>query len=193
MPDNEGMTWTEDLSGRLLVASPDISEGIFRRSVILVLHHDEDGAQGLILNRPLEAEIDAVLPGWGSIASQPPQVFHGGPVGLDCALGIVALGGGPVSTEGLRRLFGGLGLVDLDSEPAHIGPAVGGMRVFAGYAGWVAGQLESEIASGSWYVVDCEPGDAFVREAGVLWRTVLRRQTNSLALVATYPADPSLN
>lgn len=179
-------------TGRLLVATPEIADGVFFRSVVLMLHHDVDGAQGLILNRPLEADLDAVLPGWGSVATAPARLFQGGPVGLDSALGIVGLGPtDPVA--GVRRLFGGVGLVDLDSEPDRIRPEVAAVRVFAGYAGWSAGQLEGEIAEGSWYVVEREAADLFVAEAERLWHDVLARQAGPLALVATFPRDPSLN
>ena len=83
----------ERLTGRLLVATPQIEEGIFARSVVLVLDHSEAGAQGVILNRPLEADVDAVLPGWQELATAPPRVFHGGPVQTDSALGLVAVPG----------------------------------------------------------------------------------------------------
>ena len=80
-------------AGRLLVASPQIEEETFRRSVVLLLHHDEDGAQGVILNRPIEADIDAVLPGWKDIASSPQTMFQGGPVELNSAIGLVTVPG----------------------------------------------------------------------------------------------------
>ncbi len=67
------------------------------------------------------------------------------------------------------------------------------MRIFAGYAGWTAGQLENELREGAWYVVDSEPADTFHSDPSLLWRTVLRRQRGDLALVATFPDDPTLN
>ncbi len=63
----------------------------------------------------------------------------------------------------------------------------------AGYAGWTAGQLEGEIRTGSWYVVEAEARDAFTDSPEDLWVRVLRRQRNELAFVSTYPADPTLN
>ncbi len=68
-----------------------------------------------------------------------------------------------------------------------------GLRIFAGYAGWESGQLEGEIRRGDWYVVDAEVRDPFSPEPEELWRTVLRRQRDSLAYVATFPDDPSMN
>ncbi|CCH72138.1 YqgE/AlgH family protein [Nostocoides australiense] len=186
------MTIPEDLTGRLLVATPEIEDGIFCRSVVLVLHHGTDGAQGVVLNKPLEAEVEAILPGWGAVATLPAMVFQGGPVQMDSALGLVSLGDLPPADSRLRRLFGSIGLVDLDSDPQVISGQVCAVRIFAGYAGWSANQLEGEIVAGSWYVVEREPADAFA--AGTdLWRAVLARQPGPLAFVAAYPADPGLN
>lgn len=180
-------------TGRLLVATPQIEEGVFRRSVVLVLHHGDDGAQGLVLNRPIEADIDAVLPGWEEHASSPATMFQGGPVQLDSALGLVAVPGDSPEPTGVRRLFGAVALVDLDTQPSLVVPEVAGLRIFAGYAGWSPGQLEGEIETGSWYVVPAESGDIFTDTPDTLWRAVLRRQPEPLRWVAWFPADPVLN
>lgn len=180
-------------AGRLLLATPAVEDDTFWRSVILVLHHDEDGAQGVILNKPLDAHVDAVLPGWGSVVSEPNTVFHGGPVSLDSAVGLVTVPGDGGPPMGVRLLFGGVGLVDLDAPPLLVAPEIAGMRVFAGYAGWTSGQLEAEIQRGDWYVVEAEPRDAFVEEPQDLWTVVLRRQRGHLAFVALFPDDPTLN
>lgn len=183
----------ERLTGRLLLATPQIEEGVFRRSVILVLDHSIGGAQGVILNRPLEAEVDAILPGWQELATDPPFVFHGGPVQTDSALGLVAVPGEAEETLGIRRLFGGIGVLDLDAPPPLVASEVTGLRIFAGYAGWTGGQLEGEIRTGSWFVVEAEARDAFTDSPDDLWVRVLRRQHDTLAFVSTFPADPSLN
>lgn len=180
-------------TGRLLVATPQIEEGVFRRSVVLMLHHDDDGAQGVVLNRPIDADVDAVLPGWEEHASRPAKVFQGGPVQLDSALGLVAVPGDSPEPTGVKRLFGSVALVDLDTPPVLVADGLAGLRIFAGYAGWSAGQLEGEIATGSWYVVDTEGGDAFTDEPAGLWRRVLRRQPVPLRWLAWYPSDPGLN
>ncbi|MEI2779183.1 MAG: YqgE/AlgH family protein [Tetrasphaera sp.] len=182
-----------NLTGRLLVATPEIGDGVFRRSVVLVLHHGDDGAQGIILNRPLEAEVDAVLPRWGRLAVGGPQVYYGGPVQTDSALGVVSLPGGALEPNGIKRLYDEVALVDLEADPDDVGLHIQGMRVFVGYAGWSPGQLENEIATGSWYVVDRVAGDALALDAERLWRLVLARQFGPLSLLATFPDDPSLN
>ncbi|HMM93939.1 MAG: YqgE/AlgH family protein [Micrococcales bacterium] len=180
-------------TGRLLVATPQIEEGVFRRSVVLVLHHGDDGAQGLVLNRPIEAGIDAVLPGWEEHASRPRTMFQGGPVQLDSALGLVAVPGDSPEPRGVRRLFGAVALVDLDTPPPLVTPELSALRIFAGYAGWSPGQLEEELVTGSWYVVDAEGGDAFTDRPDDLWQRVLRRQPEPLRWMAWFPPDPALN
>ena len=187
------MVETHDLSGSLLVATPQIEEGVFARSVVLLLHHDAEGAQGVVLNRPLEVAVSAVLPTWQPWTTAPGVLFQGGPVALDSALGLVGVPGDGREPPGVRRLNGSLGLVDLDTDPDAVVSTLSGLRVFAGYAGWSAEQLEREIAEGSWYVVDSEPRDAFTDQPETLWRSVLRRQGGELAYVASFPDDPDLN
>lgn len=159
---------------------------------MLLLHHDDDGAHGLVLNKPIGAAVERVLPSWQAHVSDPAELFQGGPVGLDTALGLVSVPGDsePIGT---KLLFGSVGVVDLDAPPEVIMPAVSGLRVFAGYSGWSGGQLEGEIDSGGWYVVDPEVGDVFTARPDRLWREVLRRQPGRLAWVANYPHDPSHN
>ena len=181
------------LTGHLLVATPQTGGDVFRRSVVLLLHHDEEGAQGVVINRPLDATVDAVLPGWEEVATPPARVFQGGPVALDSALGLVSVPGGGEAPMGVKLLFGGLGLVDLDIPPLVVAPEIAGLRIFAGYAGWSPGQLEEEVASGSWYVVESEGRDAFDDDPEQLWTRVLRRQRDHLAFVATFPTDPEMN
>lgn len=187
----------DNLTGRLLVAIPrpddeDDDEDVFARSVVLVLHHDEEGAHGLVLNRRLNADVDVVLPGWETHVTEPHSLFQGGPVQLDSALALATVPGGD-TTLGIKRLFGSVGLVDLDAPPVIVMPEVSALRIYAGYSGWEAGQLEEEIRRDTWFVVDAESSDAFSTSPDGLWSQVLRRQRGSLALVSTFPADPSMN
>ena len=183
----------DNATGKLLVATPQTGGKVFRRSVVLVLQHDEEGAQGVVLNHPLHASVSAVLPSWQEYVTHPSNVFQGGPVALDSALGLVTVPGDQQEPVGVRRLFGGLGLVDLDVPPQVVMPGVAGLRIFAGYAGWSDGQLEQEIREGGWYVVESEARDAFTSEPQTLWATVLRRQRGNLAFAATLPEDPTMN
>jgi len=182
----------EPSTGRLLVASPSLGDPNFARTVVLLLDHDEDGTLGVVLNRPTAVEVRDILPPWADLAAVPDVVFQGGPVALDSAIGVAAVPG-EGEPLGWRHVHDRLGLVDLDAPPEILAAELGGLRIFAGYAGWSSGQLEDEMAQGAWYVVEAEAGDAFSAEPEALWRSVLRRQSGELALVATYPEDPSLN
>jgi putative transcriptional regulator len=187
------------LTGRLLVATPELGDGTFDRSVVLILDHDDDGALGVVINRPTPVDVAEVLPVWQPLASEPGVLFQGGPVALDSALGLAVVPGGDDDLEppGWRRVVGRLGLVDLDIAPEELGPDVVRLRIFAGYAGWGPGQLEDELTHGAWYVVPATAGgyfdDAFSASPDQLWRAVLRRQGGDLAMVSTYLDDPSLN
>ena len=94
---------------------------------------------------------------------------------------------------GFQPVAGAIGTVDLSGDPEALREAVTGIRVFAGYSGWSPGQLEEEIKTGSWFVVDALPGDAFVHRPDDLWPMVLRRQGGIMAAVAHFPPDASLN
>jgi putative transcriptional regulator len=191
------MTTVGSWSGRLLVATPLLTEDTFRRTVVQLLQHDEDGALGVVVNRPSHTPLSEVLPGWALLAPEPVSVFVGGPVQQSAAicLGRLSLHT-PLPDEDEEPSYvpvpgaPWLGTIDLDLEAAD---PVEEVRVFAGYAGWSPGQLEAEVAEGAWWVVDALPGDCFSQDPAHLWRDVLRRQGMPLALVASYPPDPSLN
>jgi len=153
----------------------------------------------VVLGRPSQVEIRDVLPGWCDLAVDP-GVFHvGGPCETDTALCLAtaraaSTAGDPGVTEGLRQVAGDVHLVDLDGDASALVGHIDGLRVFAGYAGWSAGQLAFEIAEGAWA---CVPGLAVDVLSGVsgpeLWREVMGRQTGRLAVLSTAPPDPSAN
>lgn len=190
-PTGEGAA-VQSLTGRLLVATPLLGDPTFARSVVVILDHDEDGALGVVVNRPTSVDVAEVLPVWRPYATGPGVVFSGGPVATDAALALAQVPGAG-EPMGWRRVSGALGLVDLDVPPEVVAAEIGALRIFAGYAGWAPGQLEAELAEGAWWVLEAEPGDAFSDAPQVLWRAVLRRQRGDLALVSTFPDDPSMN
>lgn len=185
---------TSGLTGRLLVATPALGDPTFARSVVLLLDHDEEGALGVVINRPTPVEVGQVLPTWQQFTTSPGVLFQGGPVALDSALGLAVMPAqGDDEPLGWRRVVDGLGLVDLDTPPEVLAAEMVDLRIFAGYAGWGAGQLEAELVEGAWYVVQAEPRDAFTDDPDRLWRAVLRRQGGDLAFVSTYVEDPTVN
>jgi len=183
-----------ELTGRLLVATPSLGDPNFARAVVLVLDHDESGALGVVVNRPTSVPVADVLPSWQPFTTDPSVLFRGGPVAVDSALGLAVLPGqGDVEPPGWRRVVDGLGLVDLDAPPEMLAADMADLRIFAGYSGWGTGQLEDEVEEGAWFVVPGHARDVFSVEPASLWRTVLRRQGGELAMVSTYPDDPTLN
>ncbi|MCW2521740.1 MAG: hypothetical protein JWO63_75 [Frankiales bacterium] len=178
---------------RLLIAAPSLTDPEFFRTVVFLVEHDETGTVGVIINRPSHTPVGQILPDWQDVMSDPAVVFNGGPVQRDGALGLGRLAGATDAGNGLRAVSGGLALVDLDAEPSEVAVGAASLRVYAGHSGWGNGQLEQEIADGSWYVVTGGLDDVFSRRPGMLWRAVLRRQPAPLSLLSTYPVDVGLN
>ena len=179
----------ESLRGHLLVASPALLDPNFRRTVVLVTEHNDDGAAGLVLNRPSLVEVAAAVPQLEELVDEDEQVWVGGPVQPEAVL---VLGEFLDPDEAAVPLFESLGFPSLD-EPEEIVPATTRRRVFAGYAGWGAGQLEEELANEDWILEPALADDAFTEEPDDLWRDVLRRKGGIYELVARMPDDPSLN
>lgn len=180
-------------AGMLLVATPVLVDPNFSDTVVLLLDADGDGALGVVLNRPSPVPVSEVLAAWDDAVSDPEVLFVGGPVGTDGALAVALLRDEDDAPVGFRAVLGRLGLFDLDTPPELVDGSVDHLRIFAGYAGWGAGQLEDEVAEGSWYVVPADPGDVFRRDPVDLWRDVMRRQPGDLSMHSTRPADPGLN
>jgi len=179
-------------AGSLLIASATLVDPNFARCLILMLDSDTDGSLGVILNQPSETPVAAVLGPWQDLASEPGVLFRGGPVEGNAALALGSLSG-DAEPPGWRPLTNRLGLLDLDTAPEDCAGTLSGVRVYAGYAGWGAGQLDAEIAEGSWHVVDATEADLFARSPDRLWRDVLRRQPTPLSLLTTLPSDATLN
>lgn len=177
-------------TGRLLVASHELHDVHFRRAVVLVLAHDaEEGAAGVILNRPSPAPVPDRLTRWRELLAPPAEVFVGGPVERATIIGVAALRQAR-DDRGSQVIAEGIGVIDLTTDADALRPHVRGLRLFSGYAGWSGGQVEREIADGAWFVVDARPGDAMTGDPDGLWRAVLARQGG---LFTTVPDDPRLN
>jgi len=179
----------ESLRGHLLVASPALLDPNFFRTVVLVTEHTDEGAAGLVLNRPSFAAVAAAVPQLEDLVDDGEQVWVGGPVQPEAVL---VLGEYLDPDDAAVPLFGSLGFPSLE-EPQEIVPATTRRRVFAGYAGWGAGQLEAEIANDDWILEPALADDAFTADPDELWGDVLRRKGGIYELVARMPEDPSLN
>ena len=193
-------TVAPSLSGSLLVATPALGDPHFDRAVVLVLNHDEDGALGVVINRPTPVPVDEVLPDWSAHVTGEAVLFAGGPVGTDSALALAELAaaagpaGGPDSAPpGFRPLVGRLGLVDLDVPPELLRPRAAGSAGLRRLRGVGAGPARGRGRGRRVFVVAARADDPFSADAQRLWRSVLRRQPGELAWVSTAPEDPSMN
>lgn len=179
----------ESLEGHLLVASPSLLDPNFRRTVVLVTEHTGEGAAGLVLNRPSPSPVSELVPQLEPLVDDDEQVWLGGPVQPNAVL---VLGEFVDPADAAVPLFGSLGFPSLD-DPEEVLPATTRRRVFAGYAGWGAGQLEDEIERDDWILEPASNDDAFTDAPQELWADVLRRKGGIYELVSRMPEDPSVN
>jgi putative transcriptional regulator len=179
----------ESLRGKLLIASPALGDPNFVRTVVLITEHGDEGAMGIVLNRPADAEVEQVLPELADIAVAEP-VFVGGPVQPDS---LVVLGEFSDPGKAAWIVVADVGLVSAATDLDELPGAVRRGRVYAGFSGWGPGQLEAEIEEESWIVEPPIPPELFPDDPATLWSDVLERMGGEYALVARMPEDPSLN
>ena len=181
----------DSLRGKLLLASPTLTDPNFSRSVVLIAEHTEEGAMGLVLNRPAATTVDEAVPDLAWLAQDDAHVFVGGPV-AETAVIVLAEFDRPDLAGALVE--GDLGFIGTGAdEPEQLEGAVRRARVFAGHAGWGPGQLEDELAEDAWIVEPPRREEVFTAEPEELWASVLRRKGRRYALLSTMPPDPSLN
>jgi putative transcriptional regulator len=179
----------QSLKGHLLIAGPGLVDPNFRRSVVLVGEHSADGALGVILNRALDATVDETVPELAELVDGIDSVHVGGPV-QPSAIVVLADFVDPERAGAL--VLDSVGFLPSEVDPDDLGQ-LRRARVFAGYAGWGPGQLDGELADGSWIVEPALPDDVFTLEPEQLWSDVLRRKGGPFGVLALMPPDPSLN
>jgi len=173
---------TETVSGKLLIASPSMSD-YFHRTVILVVEHSDRGAFGLILNRPSDTTVGEASPELAELIGDEHLLHVGGPVQPNA---VTAVGDHSDPINATKLIIGSVGMVDLDDPPE-----LHRLRIYVGYAGWAAEQLDGELDQEAWIVEDAHPDDPFWD--GDLWSHVLARKGGEFALLARMPPDPSVN
>jgi putative transcriptional regulator len=178
------------LEGKLLVASPAMSDPNFRRTVVLVAAHNEDGAMGLVLNRPSELRVIDASDVLAQLTGPDEVVHQGGPVSPET---VMVLGEFEDLDQSAAIVFDDVGFVPGEAEFEELAPWVRRARVFAGHAGWAPTQLEAELERDDWILEPATVEDVFSDGGEVLWSAVLERKGGEYALVARMPADPSLN
>ncbi len=178
--------------GRLLLATPPLVDPNFDRTVVYMLEHNEQGALGVVVNRPTDEDDVEGLGAWCDLLSGPAVVFSGGPVEVGALIGLAWNDAAHPSTAG-RPTDTGISTVDLREAPTEVAPVFERFRLFRGYSGWSPGQLDAELEVGAWIVLAAEVADVFCPEPDELWRDVLRRQGGRLAWIANAPDDLSTN
>jgi len=176
------------LQGQLLISSPALVDPHFRRTVILITHHDEEGAMGLVLTRPSDVRVEDAIPELARLPGADDVVHVGGPVQPEA---IMALAEFEDAEDALVPIVGTVGFVSAEASVEEL--SIRRIRVFAGYSGWSPGQLEAELEEPSWIVADAEPDDVFASDPDELWRAVLERKGGQFTLLAAMPFDPRLN
>jgi putative transcriptional regulator len=182
---------TDSLRGKLILAGPMLKDPNFDRTVVLITEHNEDGAMGLVLNRPSEATVGDAIPDLTWVAGDEDPIYFGGPVAPN---GVIVLAEWDDPAQAVVLVEDDLGFVPGDAEdPGELAAAVRRARVYAGHAGWGPGQLEGELAEEAWIVEAPRREELFSDDAEGLWPSVLRRMGREFALLSTMPPDPSLN
>jgi putative transcriptional regulator len=181
----------DSLRGKLILASPALQDPNFMRTVVLIAEHTDEGAMGLVLNRPALTTVEEAVPDLSWLTGADDLVYVGGPVAETAVIVLAewdepSLAGAMVEDD--------LGFVGSDADqPDQLAGAIRRARVFAGHAGWGPGQLEAELAEESWIVEPPRREEIFTDDPETLWSAVLRRKGSQFALLATMPPDPSMN
>ena len=177
----------ESLRGSLLIAGPTLLDPNFRRTVVLVAEHTDEGALGVILNRPSGMTVADAAPDLEPLVGGETAIFSGGPVQPTAGVVLAEVPGAE------EPIFADVVMLPGLSELGEVADSAARLRVFAGYAGWGAGQLDSELGRDDWIVEPALAEDVFHEQPDALWADVLVRKGGQYALVARMPDDPSLN
>ena len=177
------------LRGQLLIAGPSLVDPNFWRTVVLVGEHSNEGALGVVLNRPSETSVDEAVPELADLAGEMGTVHVGGPVQSSA---VVVLADFANPEEAGSLVLDSIGFLSTEVDPDSLGE-LRRARVYVGYAGWGPGQLDGELEEGSWIVEPALAEDVFTSDPDALWSTVLRRKGGPFSVLASMPPDPSLN
>lgn len=178
------------LRGQLLVAAPSLRDPNFARTVVLIAEHTDEGAMGIVLNRPSETPVADAVPALEDVVPYGEPVYVGGPVQ---ETGAVVLAEFEEPSEAAVIALADVGFLPANRVESRPPSGTRRARVFAGHAGWAAGQLDAELEREDWILEPATPDDAFAPEAAELWSSVLERKGGSYVLVARMPLDPRLN
>jgi putative transcriptional regulator len=173
-----------------LIAGPTLLDPNFWRTVVLIVEHNDEGALGLVLNRPSETTVGEAVSELEELVDGADQLYIGGPVQPSS---VIVLAQFEDPSDAALIAFDDVGVLGTGSSPEEVAAGVRTGRAFVGHAGWGAGQLDSELERGDWILEPGRLSDAFTDDPRGLWSDVLTRKGGSYALVARMPPDPSVN
>jgi putative transcriptional regulator len=171
--------------GFLLVASPELQDPNFARTVVLTITHDGEGSFGLVLNRPLTQTLGDVLPDVDERAASV-RIYQGGPVQTEVLQVLSGSGPGRAIAPGIYLGVELEAMLDLDSDGHQL-------CGYMGYAGWGFEQLERETSEGSWIIAPARAAHVFDIPADQLWVEVLRELGGQYRWLTFEDGDPGMN
>jgi putative transcriptional regulator len=180
----------DSVRGQLLIAGPSLLDPNFWRTVVLVVEHTDEGALGLVLNRPSGTTVGAAVSQLDELVDPDDQLFVGGPVQPSA---VIVLAEFEDPGDAALIAFADIGVLAAGASLEDAGAAVRSRRAYVGHSGWGPGQLDAELDRGDWILEPARRDDAFSVEPDGLWAKALTRKGGSYALIARMPADPSVN
>lgn len=178
-------------AGRLLISEPVLQDFYFRKSVVLLAEHGEEGSFGLIINKPIQLHLSEVVPGFPDFNA---RLFLGGPVKTDSLFFIHTRQDIiPNSTPIIDGIFWGGDIEQVRELMGTSSLSPDDIRFFVGYAGWSAGQLEQEMDQNSWIVSKTTREQIINTDPENLWTEIISSLGGDYPLWAHFPADPNLN
>ncbi len=184
------MLEVDSLRGKLLIASPTLADPNFSRAVVLIAAHDQEGALGLVLNRPSELLVAETVERLAAACADFDRVYVGGPVEPGA---VVVLAEFADRSLAALLIDGDVGLPNMETSLEGLADGVRRARCFAGHSGWGPGQLDAELAQEAWILEPMAAEDLWIEAGPELWAGVLARKGGEYALLARMPLDPSVN
>lgn len=185
------ITKIKPTQGRILISEPFLQDHYFKRSVVLLADHSDEGSFGIIINKPINVKLNEVIKDFPDFDG---QLYMGGPVKTDSLFFVHTIGDKIIgSMKILDGLYWG-GDVEIVKElmrMKQITPE--NIRFYIGYSGWDSHQLDDELERNSWIVSDTHVDQVINNNPADLWTTLLKSLAKEFKQWANYPIDPSLN
>lgn len=174
---NQSLVQIELSKGRFLVASRQLLDSQFSKTVVLLLQYGRQGAMGLVINQPTEMKLSTLLPEIEGLQQRSDPIYHGGPVAQQQLMLLIRTTSPP---EGSHHVFKDIYISSsqkvikrMIEDPA----SKERFRVYAGYAGWAPGQLDMEVSRGGWHILRADPETVFDKSSPDIWPELIRRSS----------------